>query len=92
MENVNLGPFGVLIQRDKEEKERITASGIIIPGTVVQNQLKGTVMATGAGTEEFPMEVTKGDKIAYREETVVEVTIDQEKYDLIDRISILFIF
>ena len=79
-----------IIVETKPAEEK-TASGIIIPGTAQEKPQEGTVVATGAGTENEPMEVKVGDKILYGKYGGTEVNIDGKDYLVMSQADILVI-
>ena len=49
------------------EAETVTKGGIIIPDTAQEKPQKGTVIATGKGKADEPMEVKAGDTVEIKE-------------------------
>ena len=47
------------------EAETVTKGGIIIPDTAQEKPQKGTVIATGKGKADEPMEVKAGDTVLF---------------------------
>ena len=86
-----LGDRVVVKPAAAEEK---TAGGIILPDTVKEKPVEGTVVAAGPGKvaddgKAIKMEVKVGDKVLYGKYSGTEVTINGEEY-LIMRESDIF--
>ncbi|TSD02637.1 MAG: chaperonin GroES [Parcubacteria group bacterium Athens0714_16] len=86
----------VLIKEsDKNEKNRITDYGIIIPDSVNEDRgaKKGMVIAVGEGKYEdgklIPMSVKKGDEVLFSWGD--EIKINGEEYQIVSESSILAI-
>ena len=65
-----------------EEKSK---GGIILPDTVQEKPIEGTIIAVGPGRvtedgKEVPMNVKSGDKILYGKYSGTEVSIEGEDY------------
>lgn len=71
--------------------ETKTASGIIIPDSAQEKPQKGTVIATGSGKADEPMEVKVGDTVLYSKYAGSEVHIDDKKYLIMSQSDILVI-
>ena len=89
-----LKPLGDRVVVKKEPVEEKTKSGILLPASAVEEKLQeGTVVAVGSGymnsTGIVPMEVSVGDKALYSKFQEIEVTVDNEKYIIIDESDIL---
>ena len=67
----------VLIQPTAAEE--VSASGIIIPDSAKEKQLKGKVLAVGAGTKDEEMVLKEGDTVLYGKYAGTEVELDGEK-------------
>ena len=61
------------------EAETVTKGGIIIPDTAQEKPQKGTVIATGKGKADEPMEVKAGDTVLFGKYSGTEVHIDDKK-------------
>ena len=73
------------------EAETVTKGGIIIPDTAKEKPQKGTVIATGKGKTDEPMEVKAGDIILFGKYSGTEVHIDDKKYLVMNQSDILAI-
>lgn len=79
----------VLVQ--PKEAETMTASGLYIPDTAKEKQQQGTVIATGSGKKDEPMEVKVGDTVLYGKYAGTEVTVDGVNYLIVKQSDILAI-
>ena len=73
------------------EAQEKTVNGIIIPDTAQEKPQKGTVIATGKGKAEEPMEVKAGDTVLFGKYSGTEVHIDDKKYLVMNQADILAI-
>ena len=94
MSKINLKPLADRIVVKPAEAEEKTAGGIILPDTVKEKPVEGTVVATGPGKVAddgtvIKMEVKVGDKVLYGKYSGTEVTIKGDEY-LIMRESDVF--
>lgn len=94
MSKINLKPLADRIVVKPAEAEEKTAGGIILPDTVKEKPVEGTVVAAGPGKvaddgKAIKMEVKVGDKVLYGKYSGTEVTINGEEY-LIMRESDIF--
>lgn len=94
MSNINLKPLADRIVVKPAEAEEKTAGGIILPDTVKEKPVEGTIIAAGPGKvaddgKIIKMEVKVGDKVLYGKYSGTEVTIKGEEY-LIMRESDVF--
>lgn len=71
--------------------EEKTVSGIIIPDSAKEKPLKGDVIATGKGTKDEEMVVSKGDKVLYGKYAGTEIEVDGEQYLIMRQSDILAI-
>lgn len=71
--------------------ETKTASGIIIPDAAQEKPLKGEVVLVGAAKKDEAVEVKVGDVVLYGKYAGQELTIDDEKYLLINQSDVLYI-
>ena len=62
-ENIKLLRDLVLIRRDNPEK--FTTSGLIIPDNALEKPVSGTVIAIGPGAGKIPMTVKPGDHVLF---------------------------
>ena len=79
-------PLGdkILVKR-KEETEKTSAGGIIIPDTVTDKPTEGIVEALGAGRRLedgtiLPPNVKVGDKVLFGKYSGTDVTVDGAEY------------
>ncbi|HON19455.1 MAG TPA: co-chaperone GroES [Salinivirgaceae bacterium] len=73
------------------EAEEKTASGIYIPDSAKEKPQQGTVVLVGAPKKDEQVEVKKGDQVLYGKYSGTEITINNEKYLLLNHNDILFI-
>ena len=71
------------------EAETVTKGGI--PDTAQEKPQKGTVIATGKGKADEPMEVKAGDTVLFGKYSGTEVHIDDKKYLVMNQSDILAI-
>lgn len=71
--------------------EETTASGIIIPDSAKEKQLKGEVVAVGPGTKDETMEVSVGDVVLYGKYAGTELSLDGEDLLIMNQSDILAI-
>jgi len=69
--------------------EQKTASGIIIPDSAKEKPLKGEVIATGPGTKDEVMQVSKGDTVLFGKYAGTEIELDGEKLLIMRQSDIL---
>ena len=94
MSEIKLKPLGDRVVVKPAAAEERTAGGIILPDTVKEKPVEGTVVAAGPGKvaddgKAIKMEVKVGDKVLYGKYSGTEVTINGEEY-LIMRESDIF--
>ena len=94
MSKLNIKPLGDRIVIKPMEAEEKTKGGIILPDTVKEKPVEGTIVAAGPGRKSddgkiVEMEVKVGEKILYGKYSGTEVTIAGEEY-LIMRESDIF--
>lgn len=82
---------GVLLRPEPEKEERVTSGGIFIPNTKKTTQKKGTVVLSGKGTSEKPIDIEVGDVVYYNALSAREVEIDGEKLHLLNYLDCLYI-
>lgn len=73
------------------EAETKTASGIIIPDSAQEKPQRGTIIATGNGTKDEPMEVKVGDTVLFGKYAGTELHIDDKKYLIMNQSEVLVI-
>lgn len=94
MSEIKLKPLGDRVVVKPAAAEEKTAGGIILPDTVKEKPVEGTVVAVGPGKvtddgKAIKMEVKVGDKVLFGKYSGTEVTINGEEY-LIMRESDIF--
>ena len=94
MSEIKLKPLGDRVVIKPSAAEEKTAGGIILPDTVKEKPVEGTVVAAGPGKvaddgKAIKMEVKVGDKVLYGKYSGTEVTINGVEY-LIMRESDIF--
>ena len=94
MSKLNINPLGDRIVVKPMEAEEKTKGGLILPDTVKEKPVEGTIVAAGPGRKSddgkiVEMEVKVGEKILYGKYSGTEVTIDGDEY-LIMRESDIF--
>lgn len=94
MSKLKIKPLGDRIVVKPMEAEEKTKGGIILPDTVQEKPVEGTIVAAGPGRKSddgkiVEMEVKVGEKILYGKYSGTEVTIDGDEY-LIMRESDIF--
>ena len=82
----------VIVKRNEAEKK--TTSGIIIPDTAKEKPQEGEVIAAGAGIRKddgtlIPLDVKAGDKILFARYAGTEIKIDGEEYLMMKEEEIL---
>jgi chaperonin GroES len=94
--NSKITPLGdrILLKPFAQEKETITASGIIIPETVSKEKPEqGTVVAVGEGRWEsgkrVPMDIKVGDRVVFSRYGYEEVKLDGIEYYILKEENIL---
>jgi len=83
MSEIKLKPLGDRVVIKPAAAEEKTAGGIILPDTVKEKPVEGTVIAAGPGKvaddgKAIKMEVKVGDKVLYGKYSGTEVTINGE--------------
>ncbi|MDD2563307.1 MAG: co-chaperone GroES [Salinivirgaceae bacterium] len=73
------------------EAEEKTASGIIIPDSAKEKPQQGTVVLIGGPKKDEPMEVKVNDVVLYGKYSGTEITINGDKYLLMNQSDVLFI-
>jgi len=94
MSKINLNPLSDRVVIQPKEAEEKTSGGIILPDTVKEKPVEGTIVAAGPGKvadngELVKMDVKVGDKVLYGKYSGTEVTLGGEEY-LIMRESDIF--
>lgn len=94
MSDLKFKPLSDRIVIKPAEAEEKTAAGIILPDTVKEKPVEGTVVAVGPGKvaedgKVIKLEVKVGDKVLYGKYSGTEVSINNEEF-LIMRESDVF--
>lgn len=84
-------PLSDRVLVEPKEAETKTASGIYIPDTAKEKPQQGTVLATGRGKKDEPMEVKEGDSVLYGKYAGTEVTYEGKTYLIMKQSDILAI-
>lgn len=84
-------PLADRVLIEPQEAQKQTASGLIIPDSAKEKPQQGTVLATGPGKNDEPMEVKAGDVVLYGKYAGTEVTVDDKKYLIVKQSDILAI-
>jgi len=80
MEAINFKPIGTQVIIKLKPVENMTESGIIIPDSIKDAPLTGTIVAVGPGTKNHPMETNVGDIVMFGQYSGFDVEIEGEKY------------
>lgn len=88
---MNIKPLASRVVIRPAAAEETTASGIIIPDSAKEKQLKGDVVAVGPGTKDEVMEVSVGDVVLYGKYAGTELTLDGEDLLIMNQSDILAI-
>ena len=88
---MNIKPLGDRVLVKPAPAEEKTVSGIIIPDSAKEKQLKGEALAVGKGTKDEAMEVAVGNTVLYGKYAGTELELDGEKYLIMRQSDILMI-
>lgn len=86
---MNIKPLADRVLVEPKEAETKTASGIFIPDTAKEKPQQGTVVATGNGKKDEPMEVKVGDTVLYGKYSGTEISVDGKDYLMMRQSDIL---
>lgn len=93
---MNIKPLRDKVVVKPRPVEEMSKGGIIIPETVKDVPVEGTIVAVGNGilTRDgniIPLDVKVGDKILYKKngQTVTEIEVDGDKYLIMSEMDIL---
>ena len=80
---MNIRPLHDRVIVEREEEERTSAGGIVIPDTATEKPVRGKVVATGKGKilddgTVRPLDVKEGDKVLFGKYSGTEVRVDGE--------------
>ena len=89
-----LRPLADRVVAKAQAREEMTKSGIMLPDTVKEKPMRGTVVAAGEGrrTDEgvrIPLEVQVGDQILFAKYAGTEFTLDEEELLILSEKDIL---
>lgn len=84
-------PLADRVLVEPKEAEIQTAAGLYIPDTAKEKPQQGTVLATGPGKKDEPMEVKQGDVVLYGKYAGTEVSVDGKSYLIMKQSDILAI-
>lgn len=88
-----LKPLGDRVIIEPAEAEKVTKSGIVLPGTVKEKPQQGTVIAVGPGKVEdgktFEVGVKEGETVLYAKYGGTEVNFDGKDYVILNERDIL---
>ena len=81
---MNIRPLHDRVIVEREEEERTSAGGIVIPDTATEKPIRGKVVATGKGKilddgSVRPLDVKKGDKVLFGKYSGTEIKIDGDE-------------
>ena len=81
---MNIRPLHDRVIVEREEEERTSAGGIVIPDTATEKPIRGKVVATGKGKiledgTVRPLDVKAGDKVLFGKYSGTEIKIDGEE-------------
>lgn len=87
-------PYGKRVLVKLVDAETVTESGLIIPETAQEKQMRGLVLAAGSGGEnedgEFePLDVRVGETVVFDKYAGTEIEVDGETRLIIDEEEIL---
>ena len=71
--------------------EEVTAAGIIIPDSAKEKTLRGTVIATGSGTQDEEMVIKKDDEVLFGNYAGTEIELEGTKYLIMRQADVLAI-
>ena len=85
MANFKIKPLADRVIVKPNAAEETTKGGIILPDTVKEKPIEGTIVAVGSGrvTEDgksVPMNLKAGDKVLYGKYSGTEIKIEGEEY------------
>ena len=94
--STNLKPLGDRLVVEPQEKEEVTASGLVLPETDKEKPQQGTVIAIGPGRRDddgkrVPMDVAEGDTVLYAKYAGTEIKLDGKKVLILKESDVLAI-
>jgi chaperonin GroES len=84
-----LEPLNKRVAIKRSDKEDMTSTGIIIPGTAKEAPAQGVVVAVSEDKETEVL-IDVGDKVYFGKYAGIEVEVDGEEFVILDKIDILF--
>ena len=89
-----LTPLGDRVVVKPTEREEVTKSGIVLPGTAQEKPQEGEVIAVGPGRvldngQRHPIELKKGDKVLYSKYAGTEFKLDEDELLVLSERDIL---
>ena len=92
---MKIEPLGDRIMVRRDESDKVTAGGIVIPGNSQGKSNRGVVVAAGPGVKvdgkSMGVDVAEGDKILFGKYSGVEVEVDGEALFLMREEEVLAI-
>lgn len=88
---MNIKPLADRVLVEAKEAETKTASGLYIPDTAKEKPQQGTIVATGNGKKDEPMELKAGDTILYGKYSGTEINVDGKEYLMMRQSDVLAI-
>ena len=79
----------VIVKR--EEEERTSPGGIVIPDSATEKPIKGKVVAVGPGTKDEKITVKVGDKVLYGKYAGTELKLEGVDYLMMRESDVLAI-
>jgi chaperonin GroES len=91
---MNLKPLGDRVVIQPQERETMTASGLVLPDTSKEKPQEGTVLAVGPGRllesgEHTQVEVKVGDRVIYSKYSGTEFKQDDKELLIVSERDIL---
>lgn len=87
---MNIKPLAdrILIQPDKAEEKK---QGILLPSSVREKPLRGTIVAIGEGDGIKPMSTKVGDHVLYGRYAGIEVALEGTEYLIMREVDVFAI-
>lgn len=94
---MSIKPMHDRILVEPDEVQRTTAGGIVLPGTVDEKTVTGTVLKVGEGriTEDLrciPVSVKIGDKVIFNKGAGNKVTLESKEYLILKEDEVLAVY
>ena len=86
---MNIKPLADRVLVEPKEAETKTASGLYIPDTAKEKPQQGTIIATGNGKKDEPMELKAGDIVLYGKYSGTEINVDGKDYLMMRQSDVL---